>query len=150
MIETKLTQSGPLNRQEILHCAMRKESLTMTGIYYLIDGDEIVYIGQGANVWGRIGAHVAENKKVFDRFFFVFVPTEDLDDFETEEIIKYNPRYNEKLPSIKKYATTLKLKELLNWDGWTIRKFIKDWNITAYPACDRQYYKIADFPSRKD
>jgi hypothetical protein len=150
MNETNATQNGSVNYPEIMRCAIDKKALTMTGIYYLIDGNEIVYIGQGVNVWGRIGTHIAENSKVFDSFFFVFVPSEDLDDYETNEIIKYNPKYNEKLSSSKEFVTTLKLKEILDWNGWALRRFIKEWDIKAYPACGRLYYRIADFPVRKE
>lgn len=38
------------------------------GVYFLYDKDELVYIGQSDNLYRRIGQHIAERKKKFDRF----------------------------------------------------------------------------------
>lgn len=45
------------------------------GVYFLFDGDELVYIGTTDNLYRRIGEHVAQGKKMFDRF--EFYPTTD-------------------------------------------------------------------------
>lgn len=62
------------------------------GVYFLYDGDELVYIGTTDNLYRRIGEHIAAGEKVFDRF--EFYPTEDRIRLEGFLIDLFNPKYN--------------------------------------------------------
>jgi hypothetical protein len=62
------------------------------GVYFLFDGDELVYIGTTDNLYRRIGEHIAEGKKVFNRF--EFYPTEDRIRLEGFLIRTLKPKYN--------------------------------------------------------
>lgn len=64
------------------------------GIYVLFDGDEVVYVGQSRNVHGRIGNHVVEGVKKFDRFAVVEVEADLLDYLESKYILALQPKYN--------------------------------------------------------
>lgn len=62
------------------------------GVYFLYDGDELVYIGTTDNLYRRIGEHIAEGEKVFDRF--EFYPTTDRIRLEGFLIKMFKPKYN--------------------------------------------------------
>lgn len=68
-------------------------------IYCLVDGNEIVYVGQTTNVEQRIALHINENlkrsvPKKFDRAFWFGVSLDDLDTYEHALIRALSPRYN--------------------------------------------------------
>lgn len=88
------------------------------GIYFLILGDEIVYVGQSVDVLGRINTHYREGQKQFDSYSFVKVPAEDLCNQEAKYIAEINPEYNRTmLPgcgyfSLKQWAGKLGVSHL--------------------------------------
>ena len=51
-------------------------------VYFLMDGGEVVYVGQCAFGFTRIITHCIEGKKVFDRYAFIRCGLLDLDDLE--------------------------------------------------------------------
>ena len=69
------------------------------GLYFLFNGDELVYIGstESSGIRNRVYAHEYEDKKQFTSMAFLM--KEDLllnlRDAETYLIIKYSPRYNQ-------------------------------------------------------
>lgn len=65
-----------------------------TGIYFLIQDKNIVYVGQSTNILSRIGAHL-ENKKIkFNRYSIIPCKKEDLKILETYYIHKFNTKHN--------------------------------------------------------
>lgn len=66
-------------------------------IYFLIDGEEVVYVGQTTKGLSRIEVH-RRNKK-FDKVYAILCEEEDLDYCENTYILKYAPKYN-KLPNM--------------------------------------------------
>ena len=66
--------------------------IVTTGVYFLYDADEIVYIGESDNVFRRIGQHIAEGKKIFDHF--EIYPTPDRKRLEGFLIRALQPKYN--------------------------------------------------------
>jgi hypothetical protein len=62
-----------------------------SGVYFLLDGDEVVYVGQAVNVYARIGQHVG---KRFDRYAFVPCSVDALDRLESLYIHCLRPRLN--------------------------------------------------------
>lgn len=62
------------------------------GVYFLYDKDELVYIGTSDNLYRRIGQHIAEKTKVFDRF--ELYPTTDRIRLEGFLIRMFQPKYN--------------------------------------------------------
>lgn len=64
-----------------------------TGVYFLVDGDEIVYVGQTADLEVRIAMHLEAGLKRFDRAFWIELPADQLDAHEGAFIRALNPRY---------------------------------------------------------
>lgn len=62
------------------------------GVYFLYDKNELVYIGQSDNLYRRIGQHIAQKEKVFDRF--EIYPTSDRIRLEGFLIKIFKPKYN--------------------------------------------------------
>ncbi len=66
----------------------------LCGVYFLIDGDEVVYVGQSVNVAARILQHIADKTKQFSRACYVPVHPDDLDETERSLITLFAPRHN--------------------------------------------------------
>jgi hypothetical protein len=70
------------------------------GVYFLCQGDEVVYVGQSVNVPDRVMSHLRESRrpagKTFDplRVFYLPVPESELLRVESEFIGRLQPRYN--------------------------------------------------------
>ena len=62
-----------------------------SGVYFLLDGDDVVYVGQSVNVYSRIGQHT---DKRFDRYAFVPCHVDALDKLESLYIHCLRPRLN--------------------------------------------------------
>ena len=68
-----------------------------TGIYFLMDGLELVYIGKTTKLAGRITSHKGEivNQKQFDSLFFLPLENNwEMNVLETIYIDIYKPKYN--------------------------------------------------------
>ena len=68
--------------------------LVPSGVYFLVDGEELVYIGQSVNPIARIGTHRSDSKKVFTHAFLLPIPHDQLDNVEGALIRLINPKYN--------------------------------------------------------
>lgn len=64
----------------------------VSGVYFLIKGGEIVYVGQSTNIFCRIGGHL--QTKDIDGFSYIECPVSDLDFLESVYIHKFMPRLN--------------------------------------------------------
>jgi len=96
--------------------------LRLQGIYFLIEGNEIVYIGQTKNFYSRIFSHHVYTEKY--KVSFLYVPNDlDLDIIESFYIQKYEPKLNRKKTgpmsiknlenAIKKRLSSLMTNELM-------------------------------------
>jgi hypothetical protein len=86
-----------------------KQFETRSGIYFLYNNDELVYIGQAYNLSRRILDHLNEGIKVFNRVRYNIVPVESLNDVETTLISSFKPKYNiARTVGIEKDVTTVK------------------------------------------
>jgi hypothetical protein len=66
----------------------------MIGIYFLLEREEVVYVGQSAtNILGRIAKHQREGKK-FDAFAYMRCDIEDIDAMEEKYILAFMPKGN--------------------------------------------------------
>ncbi|MCP3924474.1 MAG: GIY-YIG nuclease family protein [Desulfobacterales bacterium] len=63
-------------------------------IYFLYDGETLVYIGKTLNLAARIGTHISDNEKVFDRVGYKNVDKSILSLVEEVNIYHYKPVYN--------------------------------------------------------
>lgn len=68
-------------------------SIFSTGIYFLILGDEIVYVGKSSNVGARIAEHSSRGRD-FDRFHVILCLPDEADDLEQNYIKAIRPKQN--------------------------------------------------------
>jgi hypothetical protein len=78
------------------------------GIYFLMQGESVVYVGQSVDIGARIRSHENEAVKRFDKVFYLPCSEEALDSKENFFIGLYKPRYNS--PS--------KVNTGIDWDFW--------------------------------
>ena len=80
---------------DIINSASDKMSINSTNIiYFLINSNELVYIGQTTKALSRIGEHQYNSDKIFNKIFYIDVPQHKLDQVEMSYIITYNPPKN--------------------------------------------------------
>jgi len=66
--------------------------LYITGIYFLLSGDRIIYIGQSINIFNRMFTHHIINKT--DRIRFIRCNKKRLNEYEMRWIRKFRPKFN--------------------------------------------------------
>ncbi|MCA9386382.1 hypothetical protein KC717_07095, partial [Candidatus Dojkabacteria bacterium] len=64
-------------------------------IYFLCEGDEVVYIGQSVSLMSRLESHRVDKK--FNRVYLLQVPSNHLNRVEAEFIRTLQPRLNKQL-----------------------------------------------------
>lgn len=70
-----------------------------SGIYFLLSGKEVVYVGQSIRLCSRLAGHLAEmdstyKAKEFDRVAWIECQRDELDLLEAAYVLYYRPRYN--------------------------------------------------------
>lgn len=104
-------------------------------IYLLLDGDEIVYIGQTKVSWlGRAGVHQRDKK--FDAIIIDDVPAFMLNEREAELIVKHRPKYNTDLPYNSKYMSKDRVYDEYNINSTKLMGILlanPDKNIMPWP-----------------
>jgi hypothetical protein len=98
-VSAAVTGKALLRAEEIAEASLPWSRAS--GVYFLLDGDEIVYVGQAVNVYSRIGQHT--NKR-FDRYAFVPCAVNELDKLESLYIHCLRPRLNGNLSNDAKHA----------------------------------------------
>ena len=115
------------------------------GIYFLLDGDEIVYVGQSKNIFARIGDHVRGSKD-FDSFTFIDldIDGDDLNLAEAELIYRLEPKYNKNVPrSNGQYMLEEHLVNKFGGDLDKLREVAKQLGIS--PRLRGKLYRLSDF-----
>ena len=72
-------------------------------VYYLWDGDDVVYVGQSTALSHRIRQHLSS--KLFDSFSFIRCSIDEMDELEGREIMRLNPKYNRQLNEKNGYCS---------------------------------------------
>lgn len=88
-VSAAVTGKALLRAEEIADAALLWAKAI--GVYFLLDGDDVVYVGQAVDVYSRIGQH---KDKRFDRYAFVPCPVDALDMLESLYIHCLRPRLN--------------------------------------------------------
>lgn len=88
-VSARLTGKVLLTSDEIAKAATPWAKAS--GVYFLLQGNEVVYVGQSVNIYARIGAHHIKN---FDRFAYVLCSADMLDRLESLYIHCLRPRLN--------------------------------------------------------
>lgn len=92
------------------------QTLTISGVYFLVQDGVVVYVGQSTNLAHRIVTGHPE--KVFDSAYCLLVPTDKLREVELAFIAVLNPIYNQTdgPKNSPKMAQTLQILDLYGWD----------------------------------
>ena len=101
--------------------AKKLKNLRIAGVYFLLDGEVVVYIGQSTDIHTRIKSHELEGEKKYDSVYFIECPKRNLKTLEMNMIIRYDPKYNiqgsGKAKKIKQYLkggrNELQVKDLI-------------------------------------
>lgn len=67
---------------------------TQCGVYFLVAGGCVMYVGQSTQLGRRLGEHAVDVTKPFDSFHFIQVPPEMLDATERAYISALQPPWN--------------------------------------------------------
>lgn len=97
--ERKVSHALPANlvtKSEIIKAA--KPLASSCGVYFLIDGEEVVYVGKSLNVFTRVPDHAKE--KQFDRWCYIAAREVELDAVESFYINAFLPALNIVTPRI--------------------------------------------------
>ena len=119
-----------------------------SGVYFLYQGDEIVYVGQAMSVYSRVGVHKKTGEITFDSFSFISLDIEEADAVESRYILELQPKHNSTVP-LYVNITSLRnrVKAILgrNICMREFRKAILDLNIESHYFKGYQvYFKYAD------
>jgi hypothetical protein len=87
---------APLTSEQIVAAAI--PTSVICGIYFLIRGDRIVYVGQSRNVLRRVARHIDDGKQ-FDHFSIAPCRIDELDNLERTYITALYPEENLSLGS---------------------------------------------------
>lgn len=71
------------------------ELQTISGVYFLFRGDEIVYIGQSYDVYSRVIDHKSDPSKHFDKWAYIEVDETERLEIERRYIEMFQPQYNQ-------------------------------------------------------
>lgn len=105
---TRLTGATLLREEEIV--SARLDLMGGSGIYFLISGERVVYVGQSVNVFARVRQHLSD--KEFDSYAYILADAGLLNVLESLYIHTLRPPLNGQ-GSINYVPAPLKLSEIL-------------------------------------
>lgn len=116
-------------------------------IYFLLDNDEVVYVGQSKV--GLVRPYIHKNK-IFTHVAFINCEECDLDEKETEFIKIYKPKYNKKAGNSDYSLTRTKAviknqTNIHNFNLHDLRKLINKFGIKTYIFENSEYMEACDF-----
>ena len=110
------------------------KSAGKSGVYHLVDGCEVVYVGQTSNLKCRIASHMRDKKFSSVNFFEC---KDNLNNEEAADIVKYKPVLNRTLPNCSMFMTTQKLKrDLSDRVSSIVDSMIRDGSIDVLYSSD--------------
>lgn len=123
-LETRLAELKIYEKMNIASAALTNKSLLSfedivkdalpwgraCGVYFLVQGTEVVYVGQSVNIYSRISQHT---DKRFDKYAFVPCEAALLDKLESLYIHTLRPKLNGNY-SAKEKAAPIMLNKLLS------------------------------------
>jgi hypothetical protein len=106
-VSAALTNKTLLDGEQIAKLALPWER--STGVYFLVQGEEVVYVGQSVNIYSRISQH---SDKKFEKYAFVPCEADHLDKLESLYIHTLKPRLNGNA-NIQEKSAPIRLDKLL-------------------------------------
>lgn len=91
-------------------------------VYFLVEDDEIVYVGSTSRIGLRIAEHIYR-KKFTDAFFIPMETIQEAKTLETKYILEIRPKYNLKIddPNNLNLVTTVELRREAKKNGLRLR-----------------------------
>jgi hypothetical protein len=83
-----------------------RTGLSKPCVYFLILGDEIIYVGQSINIDGRLSGHEVRD---YEYYSYLTISSAELNKAECENIIHHNPRFNCYAPIYPEVTTVRKM-----------------------------------------
>ena len=80
-VSRELTGGDMLIEQEII--AYKTAYNAACGVYFLIENDRVVYVGQSINVYTRIYTHMKDRQRQFDSYTYIPCEADELDVLES-------------------------------------------------------------------
>lgn len=80
----------------------------VSGVYFLFDAGELVYVGQSINVFARVASHTKAQR--FDRYAFLPCPPGKLLEEEARMIRIFQPRNNRAAPAVRYRDIDIEMK----------------------------------------
>lgn len=116
-------------------------------IYFLMDEDEVVYVGQSKIGLARPYSH---KDKKFTKIAIINCKESELDDKETEFIKKYNPKYNKMAGksdySYARIKTIIKSQtNIHSFNVYDVRKLVTKLGLKTYIFNGSIYINAEDF-----
>jgi hypothetical protein len=88
-LSNKITGKSLLREEQIIDSATPWQ--TASGVYFLVDGDRVVYVGQSVNIYSRIPYH---HDKKFDKYVYIPCDPSQLNVLESLYIHLLQPKLN--------------------------------------------------------
>jgi hypothetical protein len=96
------------------------------GVYFLLHGEDVVYVGQSKDIVARVNMHIDEQIKTFDRVLYLPCAQGLLDYYEKRLIALLRPHYNIASPSNRMGVANLVVAELRKAvDGLTFEELLE-------------------------
>lgn len=105
----------PIHPHEIIRVA--KPFYPLVGVYFLISGDDVIYVGQSINIHARVAEH-RNNGVKFDRFHFIECDKPWLNDLEAAFIWSMSPSINQAHNTGKRKTNEANLRVQSEIDRW--------------------------------
>lgn len=85
----------PRLRQELASASVEIAGCeAICGVYFLLHDTEVVYVGQSIGILSRVATHSEEGLKTFNRWCYLKVKRDQLDELESFYITLLRPKYN--------------------------------------------------------
>src|SRR5690554_2342080 len=113
-ISKVLTGRSLWSARVIVPKAKSSTEKSLCGVYFLVSGDEVVYIGQSKNIYSRVGTHQADPGKNFDSWCYVQCESHSLDVLESLYIHFLQPRLNGRIGQSDQISAPMSIDEMLS------------------------------------
>lgn len=84
-----------------------------SGVYCLMKGPDVVYVGQSINMYARLVSHRKACTGDFDSFTWLPLPKEDLNNYEALWIVFFKPALNTHLPKNDRFMMFGRMRQVL-------------------------------------
>lgn len=118
----------------------KNKDVILCGVYFLLDEDEIIYIGSSKHIVSRVYSHTSSEKH-FNQVRFISCDNESKEQLEAQLIIEHNPKYNLGLPGVEDYVT---LNHCLSQSKAELNSLIKELPV-EFMRNSRNYIKTVNY-----